>query len=152
MHFDLLFRQEQISESHNMERFLSVSLGLMGTTPLESARLDMYHTAWTDMMAMFTWRVWRVSDEESKRQGVSDFWAEFPKFFFKKKTRFDSGEVSSRTILLRISSKSRGFPTISLRQRFANLTIRIFSRPYQTSMHSRGLTDLLQNGFHRPLT
>lgn len=66
-----------------MERFLSASLGLMGSTPLESALLDMYHTAWTDMMSMFMWKVWRAPNEDSKRQGTAEFWAEFSKFLAK---------------------------------------------------------------------
>ncbi|KIM94407.1 hypothetical protein OIDMADRAFT_60734 [Oidiodendron maius Zn] len=74
---------EQISESHTMERFLSVTLGLMGTMPLEMARMDMYHAAWTDMMSMFMWKVWRAPTDELKRQGASDFWVEFPKFLKK---------------------------------------------------------------------
>jgi hypothetical protein len=79
----LPLRQEQISESHTMERFLCASLGLLGSTPVESALLDMYHTTWTDMMGMFMWKVWRAPSEESKRQGAKDFWAEFPKFLEK---------------------------------------------------------------------
>jgi hypothetical protein len=79
----LSLRQDQISESHTMERFLSASLGLMGSTPLESALLDMYHTAWTDMMGMFMWKVWRAPNEDSKRQGAADFWVEFSKFLAK---------------------------------------------------------------------
>lgn len=60
-----------------------MSLGLMGSTPLESSRLDMYHASWTDMMAMFMWKVWRAADEESKRLGAAEFWIAFPKFLEK---------------------------------------------------------------------
>lgn len=66
-----------------MERFLSQALGLMGDDPLRAACMDMYHAAWADMMAMFMWKVWRAPDEESKRRGASEFWAEFPKFLKK---------------------------------------------------------------------
>ncbi|KAH8703266.1 hypothetical protein BGW36DRAFT_84595 [Talaromyces proteolyticus] len=74
---------KQISESHTMERFLSHTLGLMGEEPLEAAFTDMYHAAWTDMMSMFMWKVWRAPNDESKRQGASEFWVEFPKFLKK---------------------------------------------------------------------
>ena len=66
-----------------MERFLSHRLGLMGDDPLEIAHMDMYHAAWADMMAMFMWKIWRASNDESKRQGASEFWVEFPKFLKK---------------------------------------------------------------------
>lgn len=66
-----------------MERFLAQALGLMGRDPLQAARIDMYHAAWTDMMSMFMWKVWRASDDEAKRRGASEFWAEFPKFLKK---------------------------------------------------------------------
>jgi hypothetical protein len=66
-----------------MERYLSASLGLLGSSPLEAARLDMYHASWTDMMAMFMWKVWRTADDEAKKQGAGEFWAEFPKFLKK---------------------------------------------------------------------
>ena len=69
----LSLRQDQISESHTMERFLSASLGLMGSTPLESALLDMYHTAWTDMIGMFMWKVWRAPNEGFETPGSSRF-------------------------------------------------------------------------------
>jgi hypothetical protein len=55
----------------------------MGSTALEAARVDMYHASWTDMMAMFMWKVWRAPDEESKLRGAADFWTEFPKFLSK---------------------------------------------------------------------
>ena len=74
---------EQISESHTMERYLSTCLGLLGSTPLEAAHLDMYHASWTDAMAMFMWRVWRARDEEAKKAGAAEFWTEFPKFLKK---------------------------------------------------------------------
>lgn len=32
---------------------------------------------------MFMWKVWHAADEESKRQGAAEFWAEFPKFLKK---------------------------------------------------------------------
>lgn len=55
----------------------------MGSTALEAARADMYHASWTDMMAMFMWKVWRAPDEESKLRGAADFWTEFAKFLEK---------------------------------------------------------------------
>ena len=74
---------EQISESHTIERYLCLSLGLMGSTPLETARLDMYHASWADIMAMFMWKVWRAKDDEAKKAGAAEFWTEFPKFLKK---------------------------------------------------------------------
>jgi hypothetical protein len=96
----------QISESHTIERFLSVSLGIMGTTPFEVALMDMYHAAWTDMISMFMWKVWRAPNDELKRQGASDFWDEFPKFLKKHDLILKSGQglfyagsrVSSHTL------------------------------------------------------
>ena len=66
-----------------MERYLAEAVGLLGETPLQAAVLDMYHASWTDMMAMFLWKVWRAPDDESKRRGTSEFWVEFPKFLKK---------------------------------------------------------------------
>lgn len=63
-----------------MERFLAADLGLLGSNPLESAVLDMYHAAWSDMVAMFMWKVWRASNDESKQRGAAEFWDLFPKF------------------------------------------------------------------------
>jgi hypothetical protein len=74
---------EQFSESHTMELYLSASLGLQGSTPLQAAHLDMYHASWTDMMAIFMWKVWRAKDDEAKRAGATEFWADFPKFLMK---------------------------------------------------------------------
>lgn len=74
---------EQISESHTIERYLSAALGLLGSTPIEASRLDMYHASWTDMMAMFMWKVWRAKDEETKKAGAAEFWIEFPNFLQK---------------------------------------------------------------------
>jgi hypothetical protein len=71
---------EQFSESHAMERYLNASLGLQRSTALEAARLDMYHASWTDMMAMFMWKVWRAKDDETERAGATEFGADFPKF------------------------------------------------------------------------
>lgn len=42
--------------------------------------LDMYHAAWSDMIAMFMWKVWRASNDESKQRGAAEFWDLFPKF------------------------------------------------------------------------
>ena len=75
-----------------MERFLSITLGLMGTTPLEMVRMDMYHASWTDMMSMFMWKVWRAPSDELKRRGASDFWIEFPKFLKKHDLILKSSE------------------------------------------------------------
>lgn len=63
-----------------MERFLAANLGLLGSNPIEAAVLDMYHAAWSDMVAMFMWKVWRESDEDSKKRGITEFWDSFPKF------------------------------------------------------------------------
>jgi glutathione S-transferase len=65
--------REQISESQAIERYLGSSLGLLGATPLDAARLDMYHASWSDMVAMFMWKVWRAKE----------FWTTFPKFLQK---------------------------------------------------------------------
>ena len=142
-------QQEQISESHTMERFLSVTLGLMGTTPLEMARMDMYHAAWTDMMSMFMWKVWRAPTDELKCQGASDFWVEFPKFLKKHdlilksaKGPFYSGSrVSLYSLMLH-----------SLVEYFADLSDSNYSHPFLTYTHSLGSTALSPNGFHRHLT
>lgn len=63
-----------------MERFLAADLGLLGSNPVEAAVLDMYHAAWSDMTAMFMWKVWRESNEDSKKRGAAEFWDLFPKF------------------------------------------------------------------------
>lgn len=63
-----------------MERFLAADLGLLGSNPIEAAVLDMYHAAWSDIIAMFMWKVWRASNEESKARGAAEFWDSFPKF------------------------------------------------------------------------
>ncbi|GIK00867.1 hypothetical protein Aspvir_004896 [Aspergillus viridinutans] len=75
-----LLKIESIAESHSMERFLAANLGLLGSTPVEAAVLDMYHAAWSDMIAMFMWKVWRESDQDAKKRGAAEFWLLFPKF------------------------------------------------------------------------
>jgi hypothetical protein len=74
---------EQISESHTIERYLCFSLGLKGSTSLDAASLGIYHASWTDMVAMFMWKVWRAKDDEAKEAGAAEFWTEFPKFLRK---------------------------------------------------------------------
>lgn len=75
-----------------MERCLSQALGLMGKDALQAARMDMYHAAWTDMISLFMWKVWRAPDEESKSRGASEFWVEFPKFLAKHDSILDKIE------------------------------------------------------------
>jgi hypothetical protein len=100
-----------------MERYLSTCLGLLGSTPLEAAHLDMYHASWTDAMAMFMWRVWRARDEEAKKAGAAEFWTEFPKFLKKHdnileqkaaKGPFYSGAEVSLILLLLLGESLAG--------------------------------------------
>lgn len=71
---------QSIAESQAIERFLAANLGLLGSNPIEAAKLDMYHAAWSDMIAMFMWKVWRESDEDSKKRGIAEFWDSFQNF------------------------------------------------------------------------
>lgn len=40
----------------------------------------MYHAAWSDMIAMFMWKVWRESNEDSKKRSIAEFWDSFQQF------------------------------------------------------------------------